>query len=207
MASPFPGMDPYLEPNWRDVHASLVVYASDALQDQLPPDLRARLDKRVVDVPEEPCTFSPRLLAVEFPPPDQPGPLIVDAYPDRVTESFIKIIDLSRDGRIVTIVEVLTPATKLPGPDRQLYVRKQQELVGSDTNLVEIDLLRQGRHVAAVPLAYIPTPRRTPYMVCVRRATHSTGPRSTSSPSSSRCRHSRFPFGRRMPMCSSTSRR
>ncbi len=27
MPSPFPGMDPYLEAHWRDVHAGLIIYA------------------------------------------------------------------------------------------------------------------------------------------------------------------------------------
>ena len=35
MPSPFPGMDPYLEAHWRDVHASLIIYARDALQGAL----------------------------------------------------------------------------------------------------------------------------------------------------------------------------
>lgn len=34
-ASPFPGMDPYLERHWRDVHASLIFLAKSALQSQL----------------------------------------------------------------------------------------------------------------------------------------------------------------------------
>jgi hypothetical protein len=29
MKSPFPGMDPYLEQHWRDVHSSLIIYARD----------------------------------------------------------------------------------------------------------------------------------------------------------------------------------
>ena|SRR5947209_5900130 len=47
MASPFSGMDPYLEQFWRDVHASLVIYLRDQLQGRLPPDLRARVEERV----------------------------------------------------------------------------------------------------------------------------------------------------------------
>src|SRR5256885_6518067 len=45
--SPFPGMDPYLEARWGDVHQSLITYARDALQPNLPPDLRARVEERV----------------------------------------------------------------------------------------------------------------------------------------------------------------
>src|SRR2546425_7335259 len=48
MPSPFPGMDPYLEAHWRDVHARLIIYASDALQRVLPPFLRARVEESVL---------------------------------------------------------------------------------------------------------------------------------------------------------------
>src|SRR5438132_6084887 len=48
MPSPFPGMDPYLEAHWRDVHASLIIYARDALQGVLPGSLRARAEERVL---------------------------------------------------------------------------------------------------------------------------------------------------------------
>ena len=39
MPSPFPGMDPYLEAHWGDVHARLVIYISEQLQMLLPGDL------------------------------------------------------------------------------------------------------------------------------------------------------------------------
>jgi hypothetical protein len=47
MPSPFPGMDPYLEAHWGDVHASLIIYAREQLQKELPRDLRARVGERV----------------------------------------------------------------------------------------------------------------------------------------------------------------
>src|SRR5437763_16851420 len=47
MPSPFPGMDPYLERHWGDVHASLITYARDQLQGSLPPELCARIEERV----------------------------------------------------------------------------------------------------------------------------------------------------------------
>jgi hypothetical protein len=37
MGSPFPGMDPYLEQHWGDVHASLIIDGRDQLQQRLPP--------------------------------------------------------------------------------------------------------------------------------------------------------------------------
>src|SRR5277367_7111901 len=48
MPSPFPGMDPYLEAHWRDIHASLIIYARDALQGVLPSSLRARVEESVL---------------------------------------------------------------------------------------------------------------------------------------------------------------
>jgi len=39
-------MDPYLEAHWRDIHARLVIYASDAIQGLLPASLRARASNR-----------------------------------------------------------------------------------------------------------------------------------------------------------------
>src|ERR1700740_1853795 len=53
MKSPFPGMDPYLEAHWRDVHASLIIYARDQLQPQLPGKLFARVEERLVIEPED----------------------------------------------------------------------------------------------------------------------------------------------------------
>ena len=47
MKSPFPGMDPYLEMHWGHVHQSLVTYALEALQPNLPTGLVARLEERV----------------------------------------------------------------------------------------------------------------------------------------------------------------
>src|SRR5437588_12608771 len=47
ITSPFPGMDPWLEQQWGDVHARLVTYASDQLRGKLPKGLRARMQERV----------------------------------------------------------------------------------------------------------------------------------------------------------------
>lgn len=47
MTRPFPGMDPYLESHWRDIHHRLITYAADEIQTGLPQDLRARVEERV----------------------------------------------------------------------------------------------------------------------------------------------------------------
>ena len=54
MKSPFPGMDPYLEQHWGDVHQAFITYLRDALQLRLPAGLRARMQERVyIELPEE----------------------------------------------------------------------------------------------------------------------------------------------------------
>jgi len=54
MKNPFPGMNPWLEEYWRDVHASLLVYARDELNAELPPGFQARVDERLaIDADEE----------------------------------------------------------------------------------------------------------------------------------------------------------
>ena len=185
MPSPFPGMDPYLESHWRDVHHRLITYASDALQELLPPDLRCASGRAYrhgkAEGPGNPLFPDLRVIAS---PGQGPGPVVgvvrmpgsdailVDVEREQLTEGYIEIIDAGSGNRIVTIIEVLSPSNKTPGDDRHAYQHKQGEITKSETNLVEIDLLRGGRHVAAVPLANIRPDIRTPYMVCVRRATH-----------------------------------
>ena len=54
MPSPFPGMDPFLEDHWGDVHTSLSTYARDQIRPQLPTDLRVRVEEYVgLEIEEE----------------------------------------------------------------------------------------------------------------------------------------------------------
>src|SRR5947208_5462061 len=65
---------------------------------------------------------------------------------DRERLSFIEIRD--RDGwQLVTVIELLSPANKYAGPDREQYLAKRAELLVSTVHLVEIDLLRGGRRM------------------------------------------------------------
>jgi hypothetical protein len=181
MPSPFPGMDPYLESFWGDVHAGLVLYSRDQLQSQLPRDLRARVEERVfVDSPQEDerdvypdirvvergrgTGSTTRMLDVRA-----AEPLIVHLEDEPVTETFIEIIDIGSGRRVVTVLEVLSPANKRPGAGREMYRKKQRELLQGQVSLVEIDLLRAGTHALSIPARKIPSAYRTPYRVVVRR--------------------------------------
>src|SRR4051812_41113032 len=69
MKSPFPGMDPYLEPHWGDVHSRLATIGSAALNRNLPVGIRARVHESIgveVDDPwdDEVVTYYPDVAVV-----------------------------------------------------------------------------------------------------------------------------------------------
>jgi hypothetical protein len=161
MHSPFPGMDPYLEASWGDVHHTMITYASAAIQRQLPRELVARIDRREFI---EPIESWPRREAEWF---VQRGGSLELSEPTR--QGFIQIIDIKSCRRVVTAIEFVSPSNKVPGPGRDLYLEKQQERREGGVSLVEIDLNRTGRHIFSAPFDRISEGQRTPYAACVRR--------------------------------------
>jgi hypothetical protein len=76
----------------------------------------------------------------------------VSVHPLPVREVFLEIRSLPFPGRLVAVVEVLSPANKASGSEgRDLYLRTQKEVLASPTHLIEIDLLRYGEHTVAPP--------------------------------------------------------
>ena len=182
MASPFPGMDPYLERYWRDVHARLIIYAADQLQGNLPSDLRARVEERVVVEPGDGDYRSVypdiRIVQRSHGPSSaktietnaatlEPITLRLDDEP--MTETFIEIIDVGSGKQVVSVIEVISLANKLPGDSQEKYRRKRDDLRSGGVSLVEIDLLRSGQRQFGVPRDRVPVSHRTTYQVCVRR--------------------------------------
>ncbi|MBI2806528.1 MAG: DUF4058 family protein [Planctomycetes bacterium] len=157
MTSLFPGMNPYLEdPDiWPDFHGSYLIELRSRLNLVLPRGFVARWDRYVwVDEDHE-----ERLLGK----PDgfvsdqgfssgQNGGAATLAAPTTVLlptleakgKPFIRIID-ARGKRVVTVIEMLSPANKSRGVDHEAYLVKRQEYLQTGTNLVEIDLLRGGQ--------------------------------------------------------------
>ncbi len=98
-------------------------------------------------------------------------PLVVHVVQDEPErQGFIEIIELKSRRRVVTVIEILSPSNKVPGPSRDLYFKKQEELRQGGVSLVEINLNRTGSHVLMVPINRIPEGHATPYAVCIRRA-------------------------------------
>ncbi len=177
-------MDPYLEARWSDVHQGLITYARDSLQPNLPSDLRARIEERVfVETETEQIRgIVPDLHVAPYQPKQaihstlhEAGEVVV-AEPmvflledEAVTEGYIEIRERG-GGRVVTVIEFLSPANKAGGEGRKHYLQKQREILKSNTNLVEIDLLRSGQRVIAFPEHRIPSRHRGDYLVCVRCA-------------------------------------
>jgi hypothetical protein len=175
-------MDPYLERHWGDIHHTFITYARDQLQGRLPGDLRARVQERVfVETPERSHGMYPDIRVVERRRPQARGaakttglavaePFRIRIYDEPVTQGFIEILDLGTGRRVVTVIEVLSPSNKVPGPGYDLFARKQKECHQAGVNRVEIDLLRAGRWVLSVAEDLVPESHRTTYRVCVFRA-------------------------------------
>jgi len=174
-------MDPYLEQFWPDLHARLILYACDQIEEHLPGNLIARVEERVVlETEEYPRAVYPDVKITERPGRGFPGgtvvgpvsviePAIVAYYGEPATETFLNILEAGPGQRLITVIELLSLANKLAGPGQRQYRRKQWELANAGVSLVEIDLLRQGRRVLNVPPSRIPMRVRTTYQVCVRR--------------------------------------
>jgi hypothetical protein len=72
---------------------------------------------------------------------------------DPIEEPYLEIRS-NRGKRLVTAVEVISVTNKRAGKEgRESYQQKQEEYSLGGVNLVEIDLLRRGPHVSAVPLS------------------------------------------------------
>ena len=183
MKSPFPGMDPYLERHWRDVHGSLVFLAKKALQAQLGEGLIARSEERLIveEAGEYARSIYPDVRVVEHGlrgPLAMPGysgiavaePLVLQVESEPLIERFVEILDTSAGGRVVTVIEFISPTNKRPGEGQRQYQKKQQECVTAGVNLAEIDLTRQGDRKLLVSRGQVPPAARATYQACIYRA-------------------------------------
>jgi hypothetical protein len=151
-------MDPYLEAHWLDVHPRLIVEASNQLQGQLGEGLIARIEERLLV--EDPMSGDSRRIgpdvrivehgASEPTVPPAVGvalaePIVLTVESEPVVQRFLEIIDTSTGGRVITVIELVSPANKVPGDGLEKYKQKQSECRGARVNLVEIDLTRAGR--------------------------------------------------------------
>jgi hypothetical protein len=171
MPSPFPGMDPYLESPelWPEFHDRLLVAIADALGPQLRPRYRVAIEKRVyqdaiadlqIGRPDGSVLLAnPRAsLGPSTGGPTLASPVMVRLpVPEEVRERFLEVREAGT-GKVVTTLEVLSPSNKRSGQGRQVYEEKRLKILGSQTHLVEIDLIRGFRPLPwqgnVIPTAY-----------------------------------------------------
>lgn len=185
MPSPFPGMDPFLESPvcFGTLHAGLIYNIQAQLKRTLPPGYYAASSDRLwVEVSERPIEPDVNVLRTDDarPTAERAGgasavaePVVVTVPHDEHREAYVDIITRGPDGEIiVATIEVLSPSNKERRSEgRRLYLKKQREILGSDTHLIEIDLLRCGEHTTAVPRTRAERKAgRLLYHVCVHRS-------------------------------------
>lgn len=166
MASPFPGMDPYLEGEmWQEFHATLANAIRAQLMAVLPAKYVALLAKRYVmqgaDLGivglDAPRVIYPDVHVVQAQEPDllhegsgasvaEPAVELASPVMEEVPQLSVEIRDLAQR-RLVTLIEILSPANKC-GDGAQEYNQRRLEILRTQTHLLEIDLLRQGERLA-----------------------------------------------------------
>lgn len=165
MASPFPGMDPYLEGEfWQEFHERLANQISIQLMPQLRPKYVALLAKRYVL--ERPAlslfglsperSFYPDVHIVASPKatystPAASGLVVTEPTvelpsPSYVPQLTLEIKDVAKR-RLVTMIEILSPANKYDEGHRE-YNQRRIELMQARVHQLELDLLRRGKRIS-----------------------------------------------------------
>ncbi|PWU16779.1 MAG: hypothetical protein C5B50_12810 [Verrucomicrobia bacterium] len=182
--NPFPGMNPFFEQRWRDAHHALLSYVRDTLQERLPADLVVWAEEEEVvmmgpgkatktyrpDVQvREPWKLQePDGTAVATDPRAPPATEPIRVYLDEEVERWLEIREAR--GRLITVIELLSPTNKLATEDRDRYLQRRRNFIGGGANFVEIDLVRQGKWVFPAPVQSVLQREGAAYGACVIRA-------------------------------------
>jgi hypothetical protein len=177
MASPFPGMDPYIEAChlFEDFHMHLIDEIYRALSEVLPDRYVVRSGERSYlalvesDEEEERRSFLPDVAVASRrgsskargKPKGSPAASAVQSEPGAVVmralvkaeyrEPYLEIRQVDPERKLVTGIEVLSPLNKRPNTKGwRLYHRKRVAFLSGYANFVEIDLLRRGRRMPMV---------------------------------------------------------
>jgi hypothetical protein len=179
-ANPFPGMNPFIEQQWRDAHTMLIAYLRDVLQESLPTDLVARAEEALVTLGRKPTAYRPDVQIREPWTLKEPAgaaptpPLITTAaepirvFVDEEIRRWLEVRDTT--GRLITVLELLSPSNKLESDERDRYLRKRRSYIRGGVNLVEMDLVRQGTSIFPEAVRSVLRQAQAGYAVCVIRA-------------------------------------
>lgn len=165
MPSPFPGMNPYLESPavWSSFHTRLLVAIADTLAPVLRPNYYIEVETRTYveqedgeDEEDELLIGIPDAAVLSVTSLKQPKETVSEAastltqnrpqpitlpMPTTLKERYLEVREIGTE-TVITVIEVLSPKNKKRGKGRVVYERKRSRILGSLSNLIEIDLLR-----------------------------------------------------------------
>jgi hypothetical protein len=168
------------------VHSSLIIYARETLAPRLPSPLQMMVEERIVfesDESDHYRGYIPDVVVVQSGPAKGSAgyiareggetavaePMLIHYPAQPVAERYIEIRDPSTGGKVITTIEFLSPANKKPGEPQHAFLQKQRELEAGGVSLVEIDLVRGGEWVVAVPANAIRSEDRTDLKISILR--------------------------------------
>ncbi|MDX2097795.1 MAG: DUF4058 family protein [Leptolyngbyaceae cyanobacterium bins.59] len=191
MHSPFPGMDPYLEypAFWTSFHTRLMVAIAETIEPQLAQQYYVEVESRTYQSDEEGHELligipDAVVFAERTQPPNSPAPanlnttldtavatqvrpqLVTLPMPVEIKERYLEVREMGTD-EVITVVELLSPKNKRGGRGRAMYEKKRRLILGSNTHLVELNLLR-----GAAPMPMMAGPSLKNYSILVSRSQH-----------------------------------
>jgi len=181
METHYPGMNPYLEHPfyWHGFHTGLIACIGEELNAHLPDTYVARIEQRLVILGDDSQIMADGTVTEYVRRSDGSDAVAERAEPSGIAyrpsygeyERFIEIRTIGKPGRVVAVIEVLSPSNKATGTQSwKDYRQKQQSLLCSDTHLLEIDLLRFGAYMNAAPIQALPPHDQWDYLASLYRA-------------------------------------
>lgn len=90
--------------------------------------------------------------------------IVTVPMPIEVKERYLEVRKMGSDD-VITVIELLSPKNKRAGEGRATYEKKRRLILGSETHLVELDLLR-----GAKPMNILGVRSASPYRILVSRS-------------------------------------
>jgi len=178
-------MDPYLEGEmWQEFHSTLINAIRSQLMPKISPKYVALLEKRyVINTGGADTANGSSHAYVIYPdvhvvtPSNEVSSVVQESLvriaeplveiaspiPEEVAQLSIEIRDVAQR-RLVTVIEVLSPANKY-GEGKREYEQRRQALLQTSAHLLEIDLLRRGERITLLH-----EPPAAPYYVYLSRS-------------------------------------
>ncbi|MGB3765798.1 MAG: DUF4058 family protein [Phormidesmis sp.] len=187
MASPFPGMDPYLEQSafWSPFHNRLMLAIANRIAPQLRPRYYVEVETRsYMDTPESDLLIGiPDAVVLRDSRASQPSDKLLASktssvavrntpqtvtlpIPIEIRERYLEVREVNSD-QVITAIEMLSPANKRKGKGRDIYETKRAAILSSASHFIEVDLLR-----SQSPFAIVGASSISDYYVLVSRASN-----------------------------------